>query len=382
MDRGKHHFSASNGANARMIFATCVAEDESVADGRILYPQVSALSPRARSRIYWQCAFVSMATLLRCMPDGNRRIYTNRIPAWLLAKRDWMQWLDRHAIEICDIRFDSCRPPDGVSATFKNAFFKHEVIGHLAAERAAISCVFDADCLWARRPTRLLSELRADHAVALNLTLGFAPTEMRQGISRAILGQFFQKIDQDFSKSDAHWFGGEFLAGGLTTFQRAAIQLKAAHEQVRSIHAEVLRLPTGQSVFDNDEYVASLAWNRAGDLIRPANAFMERLWTGADACRTTQDLAYEVWHLPAEKDRGFVSLFNEIQKPDSTFWQTPIEHFPSYLGDRVGIPDRKIPVPRTWSRQACDLAKRLARRLVSNATWEKLRRAKLMRRLR
>ena len=247
-----------------MIFATCVAEDESAADGRILYPQVSALGPSARSRIYWQCAFVSMATLLRCLPDGKRRIYTNRIPAWLLAKRHWLQWLDRHEIEICEIRFDSCRPPDGMSATFKNAFFKHEVIGHLAAEHAAICCVFDADCLWARRPTRLLLELHADHAVALNLTLGFAPTELRQGISRAILGQFFQEIDQEYSEPDAHWFGGEFLAGGSTTFQRAAIQLKAAHERVRANHARVLRLPNGQSGFDNDEYVASLVGIRRG----------------------------------------------------------------------------------------------------------------------
>jgi hypothetical protein len=362
-----------------MIFATCVAEDEAVADGTILYPQISALGPAARSRIYWQCALVSMATLVRCHPNGRRRIYTNRIPAWLAAKRGWMKWLNQYEIELCEIGFNSCRPPDGVSSTFKNAFFKHQVIVHLADEGAGICCVFDADCLWSQRPTRLLAELQADHAVALNLTLGYASADMRQGLSRAILGQFFQKLDQEYTEPDAHWFGGEFLAGGAAAFQRAAMQLKAARERVWSNDAPLLRLPNGHTLFDNDEYVASLAWNQAGNFIRPANAFVARLWTGENACRTICDLDYEVWHLPAEKDRGFLTLFQEIQKPDSEFWRTSIEQFAIYLGDRVGIPERKIPFPRTWRQQASGFAKHLAHRLVGDSIWGHLRQARLQR---
>ena len=67
------------------------------------------------------------------------------------------------------------------------------------------------------------------------------------------------------------------------------------------------------------------------------------MWTMDDFNNIVQaDLERVIWHLPAEKSRGLYLLFKEVIKEDTGFWDVDITKFNHYLGDYVGVPERKF----------------------------------------
>jgi hypothetical protein len=89
--------------------------------------------------------------------------------------------------------------------------------------------------------------------------------------------------------------------------------------------------------------------------------FLTRVWTVEKGTEEVAHLSAVVMHLFAEKQRGFRALFPYCLDPASTFWSTPVDAFPEYVGGFFGVPRRLHVFRPTPAEAVTKFVRRLGR---------------------
>ncbi len=350
-----------------LYIATSICVDEAAVDAGVHYPALEGTSPEERRRAYWYCAYVLFCTSLRSNESAHHALFTNDLAPIRWRGRDLRAELAARGVEIVPLPFREFTPPRELSRSFRNAFYKMDVIralGRLPDGTQAV--LLDADCIC---PNPLPPERLSGDCIQILDMYKRKDPQLRSphNLSMADMGALFTTIDPTYPTPYPVRFGGEFVAGSASHLAHLAQLLRDAFDRaVAASRLAPLRFANGQTIFDGCEFIFSyvcnstaIPWSEASDLVK-------RIWTKPSLNNTSpEDLRLPFWHLLAEKRTGFQFLFQEVHRENSTFWTVPLDSFAAYLGEFVGVPVRK----RTYRPPVNERVGQYAQR-----AWRKLQR--------
>lgn len=307
-----------------------------------LYPQLHGLRSKARNCSLWKCVVVFFATSRRCNPGAQHVLFTNtsRIPR--TAGVDVEKRLNALDVKIVRLPFTSI-PPKGFCQMFRNAYYKVDAISALSEMATECALLMDVDCLWTRSGETFLRFIESNRLTLYDVYRRDDPAIKVGGLSSLDMGDLYRRIDPDYPVTPTH-FGGEFTAGRIEC-------LRALGKQYAEVFGRILvdwpkeppRFSNGRSIYDSEEYLTSFVLNKFWhDQWEDAADYFKRIWITKEHSNVeTRDLQKTVWHMPAEKQQGIPLLFAEVISSASRFHTVPLEEFAAYLGEYVGIPQRK-----------------------------------------
>jgi hypothetical protein len=303
------------------------------------YDQLQDVNADGRRRTYWQCVMVLFGSSVRCNPGARHILYTNDRASTRWQGIDYQQRLRDMGVEVRQLPFDHFQPPAGASRKFRNGFYKLEVMRELARPDAGdTSLLLDSDCVWSRPDAELERTLNSGRLLLFDISS--APDTKIIDLSRRDMGQLYREIFPDYPTETPLHFGGELVGGSRACFAELLRELETVWQRILTQYpTEPPRFCNGESVFDNDEYVTTLAYNRLPGGWTDASPFIRRIWTAfrySDVRPT--DLQLPIWHLPGEKLQGLAALSRQVLQPRSRFWLVPLPELGRYLGRYLGVP--------------------------------------------
>jgi hypothetical protein len=299
-------------------------------------PNLRRTTDSGAIKSYYSAIVVTLASVRRWNPDLELVLVTDCEPPTPFADQ-----LSALGVRLLETEFEHC-PPDGFWPTFNASLYTLDAMAKLARTAEPIDRILliDPDVLCTGELTPVLNAI-SDTEVLVYPT-GFPDDEKSQGLSALDAAQLHRQLDPELQQPPTH-YGGELYgftpSGAFPILRRAdeAWQLALAC------------WASGQRHFVTEEHLLNYAVRRAS--IIDATEFIRRIWT-APTCRNVvgDEAALLLWHLPAEKDRGFVDLASAAADSLSWFWIADRSEFLDRAGSHVGIPRR------TFNRFAYDVA--------------------------
>jgi hypothetical protein len=303
---------------------------------------MSGVSAAGRAEAYWKCVVVFFATSLRQNPGARHRLITNLAAVPLIGRFDAAAFLRAMGVETATVPFRS-RPPAGACRHFGSAFYKFDALDFLAAAGApdAVRLQLDCDCVWTRPCGELVERIRRDGVAVFDCHYNPPHDRPIHNMTRLDLGRVFRAMDPAFALPAPLWMGSELVGGTGRQLRPLVAAARGILDRYRDAPAEAIpRLPNGHSIFDNDEYILSMACGLAGVTQGYGIDYLNRIYTSL-LYRTVNplDAGRMVWHLPHEKTEGLRRLYGEVIRERSPFWRLPPgPELTAYLGRYFGIP--------------------------------------------
>lgn len=341
--------------NPTVVTFLCVDTDTSAASSA--YPNIGkTVSPRERRTLYWKNVVVSLATARRCLPGARLCVATNDLRDLKFDASTLNDLLKRLGVDRIALPFVHFLPLPGVSKTFRNVFYRFDVIRYLAthADLGESIILTDSDCVWTRALPALDTRV-PQTGLWLSSPYGVRDPQLKHPhrLSRAELGDFYRQLNPDYPEPHPTCYGGEFIGGRHAAWDQLSASLQAVWTRIAVDRAAgALHLPNGWGLFDNDELILNFVYNSRQLGVTLADGFMRRIITleGVSNVKPA-DVDLPLWHLPSEKRRGFVLLFDRVLDLNSDFWKSPIEEFHRVLGNYLGVPARRFDLPYTPPQQ-------------------------------
>lgn len=292
-----------------------------------VYPRSGRRSKQRET--YWANIAVNATTLRHVGgPDVEFVVFAGDHPSPGAA-----ELLDAAGAEVRQVAFGH-RPPLGFYHRYAGTFYVLDAMTALATEVAPgdVLLFVDPDIVWANPLGPLLAEVREGGIVAYELEVpdSVPLVDLTRRQQSDILVEMTGAGPARDQPALTH-FGGEFygmLGSELVTLLPAVEQL----------WEETLRRHERREPHHNlEEHVLNAAmWGR-GEVSGRANALLQRVRT-LPAPFGTRDRARSdlvLWHLPLEKDKGFLRVFRELADGRSMPPVGPT--YQRWLGQRVGI---------------------------------------------
>lgn len=277
-------------------------------DGAVHFQVGKRSDNQAARNFYWRCLFCLFASAKAHMPDCRCVLFYNDPPPRQIDGKDTAELIERLQVELVPFQTVT-RPPMDYHPAWNTQFIVLDALDQLAqmSDPEDAVLLLDGDCVFVRPlEERELSKLRAQRA--LLYTLDHGPDEEVNGLSTVQLTQLAKTYEPPAETSPVLYSGGEFVCLSGGALGEVAGLARAAYEQSLARH----RL--GREKFREEAHLLSYVYSVLGFENYSGNELIKRLWTDrATYCNvdgSEQQLA--IWHLPAEKKRGFVRAFKAL----------------------------------------------------------------------
>lgn len=310
-------------------------------------PQEQNPNLRVRGRhsaleTYYKGIVVTLASLARHNPNFSLLCITDSPPppAYSLA-------LASVGAKVELLEFTH-RPPPGFYPTFNASIYTVDALTYLARSNPdSMVMLLDPDVLCTGPVVGLYQYIQEGQLGALDIRLPI--DEASQGLSALQAQELHRLLDPRLSGLPVH-YGGECYAGRgrdwLPVLSRAESAWAFSLDRFQS-YADAPRLVT-------EEHLFNFAL-RDSD-VRDLSPYIRRIWT-APTFRNVRadDYRLPLWHLPSEKDRGIIALYEAALDRRGWFWTEPEECLRNRLRKRMGLGRRRA------GRFAYDTTARVAR---------------------
>lgn len=267
---------------------------------------------------YFRSMVVAFASLRRWHPGADLQFISNAEPP-----KTYAEHFGRLGVEFKCVAFNH-EPPAGFARHFTGSLYLLDALASLTAER---SVVIDPDvlCIGA-----LNGMLDTGQSVGV-LNLGLAADENINGITRQQAGELHGELGEPADSPDH--YGGEVYVIPKEHLGTILERCERAWDFTMERHT------SGRMKFQTEEHILSYAVR--GVPIHHLNEHANRIWTTHRHRRVNgRESQLSLWHLPAEKGRGFDALFVEAINPDSWFWTAPRDEFIDNCGRAMGLHHR------------------------------------------
>lgn len=321
------------------------------------YPQIK--NSQNIKAIYWRCVMTFCLTARYFHPDESIIVYTNDKDIPLLnGDYDVKQELEKLNVEIKSLAFKTF-DPGTYSASFRNAFYKLEVINQLSNLKDN-SVLLDSDCIWTSSDNSLFEILNDKTKLVLIDTYqrnGNPHLQVPHGLSMKNMKDIYETIEipnLSLKREFPIWYGGEMIASTPEFYALIGKRLKNTFDYCinQADNNNLLKFNNGKSIFDNDELISSYAYNTIkGELINDCyGKIAKRIWIGIGHNNVEEnDINLPIWHLPASKQNGLKDLFEDLINQNSKFYRLTKDHN-YYLGRFFGIPYNNLSMHRKLTR--------------------------------
>ncbi|MGZ8216725.1 hypothetical protein [Methylomagnum sp.] len=286
---------------------------------KVLHNQVGLDSDLQKTQnYYWRCLFCLFESSHRLNEDVRHILFVNKAPPDFIDGIDIARLIRAFRIEVVILdRFT--RPPKDTFTAWNTQFIVLDVIDWLADHTAVDDAVLilDGDCVF-QRPigAEFLADL--DREGALLYSLDYSPEHSINGLSRRQLADLSQDYDASLKLTEFVYNGGEFICVMGRELRRIGSRARAAY------HISLDRAARGLPKFCEEAHLLSHVYHALGYRTHTGNAYIKRIWTNRGVYSNVDgtELGLTIWHLPAEKKRGFITLFRSLEKMDGSFQVT------------------------------------------------------------
>jgi hypothetical protein len=227
------------------------------------------------------------------------------------------------------------RPPQGYASHFNTSLYLLDALEVYSHSSADISiAIVDPDVLCIKPLDPMFD---AAFSAIGAYPLDFPPSVNINGLSRNQAVLLHSELDKRPYEVAPH-YGGELLLVQSSSVAPLVDRCRGAFE------FSLQRSRCNQLRFTTEEHILSYALRNE----KPVDMapFIRRIHTSR-TCRsvTGDEFACSLWHIPAEKGRGFSRLFPYVLNHDSWFWQSSQEEFARNSAAIMGIrrtPSRAI----------------------------------------
>jgi hypothetical protein len=279
-------------------------------------------NPNVRSTdgdVYMKAMIVAFASLRRWNPTLELVLVTDTP-----IGESFGSLFESLGVEIRSVPF-SHRPPEGLTTTFAASLYQFDAMG--VCQNSTL--FLDPDILCVRPLTSLISAVGIDRVGAL--PIGYPVDRIVNGLSRRQAAAIHAALGE--SDDVPIHYGGECFAIPEGVREHVLSRSERAwQDSIELWKAGRLHLVT-------EEHVMSYAL-RGVDVLA-LDPYVKRIWTAArfrNVTGTEDGLA--LWHVPAEKGRGFSSLFGKAADRSSWFWTSKEAAWRSRAARSLGIWNR------------------------------------------
>lgn len=324
-----------------IITSLCVDPNDSSFNYQLYY-----LSNRKKREIYWKCCVTFFGTSVRYNPEANHLLVTNDKDKVIINELNIKKFLNSIGVEIIELPFERFRSPKKFSTHHNLTLYKLEVISYLSELKDGFNILLDSDCIWANPYPKIGNYNSEDKLIVYDMYTLSNPLKKIHGINRKDLGQFYKKIDPDYPVEYPVWYGGEIVGGSSNVFWNLSVELKYYFELIVHGFEKSPKLPNKMKIFDGDELILSLVYNKLKNNKVEASNIIKRIWTNPKTDENNIDgqdvFELSVWHMIGEKLYGIPILCDKILDLNSKFWSTNTEELNKYIGLFFGFPMRKF----------------------------------------
>lgn len=283
-------------------------------------PNVTVLDGDDPAGPYFRTMTVAFASIRRWNPDAELLFISNAAPPD--EQRDHFE---RLRVQVKIVPFLH-RPPEGFSRRFTASLYLLDAVNGLTST----TLIVDPDVLCIDSLDEIL--IKSDGKVGA-LKMDFPPEEDINGINRLQAGELHNMLGEPSAAPDH--FGGEAYLIPVEHRQELISRSERAWQLTLARHA------TGLSKFTTEEHILSYALR--GVPVFHLNEDIRRIWTTHRYRQVNGDeKSLTLWHLPAEKDRGFLDIYAHVIDPTSWFWTASKDDFADRAGRAMGLHHRPI----------------------------------------
>jgi hypothetical protein len=270
---------------------------------------------------YFRSMVVAFASVRRFNANVQLSLITNEPPPQPFSAQ-----LNVLGVQVREVPF-SHRPPLGFARTFSASLYLLDALDSLTDE---VTVLIDPDVLCIRSLHAMIST--AGNAVGV-LPIDYQPDHNVNGLTRSEAGELHALLGEP-SICPTH-FGGEVYV--IPSQFLVAIRERCDEAWALSLDRHV----RGMSKFQTEEHVLSFALR--GVPTEDMQAFVHRIWTAHRLRQVDgRESRLTLWHLPAEKDRGFALIYLAATDPSSWFWHSSEDDFIDRAGRAMGLHHRSV----------------------------------------
>ncbi|MEC0666416.1 hypothetical protein P8864_11015 [Priestia flexa] len=289
-----------------------------------------ASSSIAFQETYWKSLIVFFSTAYRTNPKAKLLLFSNAKPPYT----KWEELLLNIGVSIIDIPY-AHKPKSGHWKAWQSTFYIIDCLGYIEKKVNSNDYIYfmDIDCILLKPLEQLNSILERDGFI--NYAINYPISHKVHGVSRKDMKKSFSQFTREIVDYPIY-FGGEIYGFyGNLNIRKAYDEASAAWKQ---------SLVNPNLTFNTEEHLFTFVFWKLDKQYNNGESHMKRIWTDASTFRNVRnsDLDLTIWHLPSEKRRGLLKIFNKIIDENSSFWTMDINFYKNYLGKYVSIPHRKF----------------------------------------
>ena len=276
------------------------------------HPQMGAHSDTDEAKnVYWRCAFCLFASSRVHNRDARHVLFYNVSPPEILDGQRTDELCNRFGIELVPFR-SITRPPADYHPKWNTQFIVLDALDGLQSLAAPGDAVLllDGDIVFTQPlPGPALAQLQK--LGSLTYDMGYSPDFVVNGLTYDQL----QEVSKTYSPpatSAVTYCGGEFVCLSQSVLGEFCSRARRAYGQSVEKHAR------GETKFCEEAHLLSYVYSCMNIPVGTANGFVRRIWTNRGTfCNVQGDESrLALWHLPAEKKKGFGAAFAELASLD------------------------------------------------------------------
>ena len=322
------------------IIATWICVDTE--DNSTYFPSAKGKSSDAKvQNIYWRCICCFYTIARYHNPDATLALFSNTSHLPQVDGTDIKQLLQRLNVSFYVTPFEYVTP-QGYYNQWRNQFYEFSIFKYISthkdfSDKDAL-VLLDSDCIITQNLSPLFAEVRAEKCITY--IIDYAPDHDINGNSRTSMQKVFSSLLNAPVETVPPYHAGEFYATTIAV-------LKILIEDFYGVWKQLLALnEAGLDKLHEEAHTLSYLFYKNGFTGGQANKYIKRLWTDPTTFRNIEagDQNLAIWHLPAEKRHGFVTLFSWLQKKEFSLSFVTVQQLKQRLQNIFMIP--VIPLQR------------------------------------
>ncbi|MDU1538944.1 MAG: hypothetical protein E6902_04910 [Paeniclostridium sordellii] len=303
-------------------------------DDESYYDQVGGSTTDKRIQdIYWKCVFDFFHSSLKFNKECKHIFFTNKnIDNVVIGKIQIRDFFKQNNISVVNIELTNKTPKDWFGS-WRNQFYIFDILKYIKEEFSDEDkfLILDSDCVFTKNIGNLFLNLSTN---TINYNINYDKNQIVNGISEVQMTEIYNEI---FNKNEdlIHYYGGEFFVGSMNTISKILTEFELLWEQ------NLKRYSANKMKLNEEAHFLSCIYKSLNIENNEGNNFIKRMWTSFKFNNiNNEDMELPIWHLPAEKQTGFNTMFNKISVDYKKYLDIDEKEYRDMLKQNFGIPSR------------------------------------------
>lgn len=289
----------------RNIIATWVCIDDKT-NGTYFPSAKGNSADKTVQEIYWRCICTFFWTARFYNPNARLVLFSNQSQLPQVENVSVQELLEKLEVQFYSTPFEYVTPA-GYYGEWRNQFYEFSIFNFISnhpdfndRDRFVL---LDSDCIFTKELQPMFELI--DKKNCITYEIDYLVDKTINGNSRKDMKGIFEELLSCELDHFPVYHGGEFFASTIHLVKKLTDDFKIVWPQLLMRHA------AGLPKLNEEAHVLSYLFLKNDIKGGDANAYIKRLWTDPSTYRNVipTDSQLAIWHLPAEKRKGFRHFF-------------------------------------------------------------------------